>query len=111
MAVYCDYKGRYGLTLEQVKGLVAEVNLHREQGRGFLEQGGGYVIPGGSALAKKIKKLVEAEGSGTSGAIPIYEEQGVYAGYIRMDRGSALRGPTERVICPLGEGNARQPRT
>ena len=89
--------------------LVAAGQVHARGHITILEKGGGYIIPGESNLAQKIKQLVANEIDGVAGVLPIYEEKGTYAGYVQVNRTGA--GETaDRALCAVGTGNPRQER-
>lgn len=91
------------------KVLVAAGQVHARGHVTILEKGGGYVIPGESSLARKIKQLVANEIDSVAGVLPIYEEKGTYAGYVQVSR----TGAGEAADCALyavGTGNPRQER-
>ena len=51
---------------------------------GWICKGGGYLVPEGSEVAKKIHALVEKESYRRgNGMIPLYEEAGVYNFYVK----------------------------
>ena len=51
---------------------------------GWICKGGGYLVPEGSEVAKKIHALVEKESwRNGNGMIPLYEEAGVYNFYVK----------------------------
>ena len=91
------------------KVLVAAGQVHTRGHITILEKGGGYIIPGESDLAKKIKRLVSNEIDHVVGVLPIYEEKGTYAGYVQVSRPDS--GDTGgRALCAVGSGNPRQER-
>ena len=65
-----------------------------------------------SPLVEKIRKLVEKEALSTPGSIPLYEEKGTYAGYVRIEQSSvsSLGQESSGAICPLTTGNLGQAR-
>ena len=65
----------------------------------FLYDDGGWLMPSGSELAQKIRKLVEEYSARnyTPGLLPMYVENGVYNFYLQV--------PVEKMMSPL-EGDA-----
>ena len=52
---------------------------------GWVTKGGRYLIPNDSALAHKIRKMIDKEvGTSQSNVIELYEERCVYNFYIQM---------------------------
>ena len=95
------------------KALVSAGAVHRTGRCIWLEKGGGWIVKEDSDLAYQIKQLIQKHvDDGARDMIPLYEEKGVYTGYV--DRGEAGGGyvgaePAEfgpgrsAELCPLGE--------
>ena len=98
-----------GRRVDVHKVLVAAGQVHARGHITILEKGGGYVIPGESSLARKIKQLVANEIDSVAGVLPIYGEKGTYAGYVQVSRTGAGEA-ADRALCAVGTGNPRQER-
>ena len=82
---------------------------------------GGYIVPRGSPLARKIRELVHREAPREAATIQLYQEKGTYAGYLRVPAGCvqtpALAGTgSGAALCPVSlssgaslSGGPRQP--
>ena len=88
------------------KLLLAAGQAHRRGHFTILGRGGGYILPAGSALARRVQQIMEQEAPYVGDAVPLYEERGTYVGYLR-----AAVAPPAADLCQLpgGRGPARKP--
>jgi len=89
------------------KPLVSASRVHNKGHATWLEKGGGYILPGNGRLMKRIREMIAREISQETGAIPLWEEQGTYVGYVRLAgpaaTGEAKTGTRAAALCPVGQ--------
>ncbi len=64
------------------KVLLSAGRVHSKGHVGYLNGAGGWVIPGGTALAKEMEDLIRKHARRTPGSIALYQERGTYVGYV-----------------------------
>ena len=105
-----DEEGKYlrlkGNVTKVHKILVSASAVHQKNNFTWLEAGGGYIIPEGSAIGKEMRETYQRllEQYGTKELVPLWEENCVYDFYLRKDRdlGAIGTGEDERQSSHFG---------
>ena len=99
-------------TGKRTKSLVSAGAVHRTGRCTWLEKRGGWIVKEDGDLAYQIKQLIRKYiDDGGRDVIPLYEERGVYTGYVDRGGGHAGAEPSpgfgpggNAELCPFGEG-------
>lgn len=99
------------------KTLVSAGMVHKKGHVAFLDAEGGYLLPGWSALSKKIQQIIRQEVWKEKAAVKLYQEAGIYVGYTKVEQDLQLQAaPATQAhrpaLCPVSgplPGGHRQP--
>jgi hypothetical protein len=92
------------------KILVSAGRVHAKGHVSYLNGAGGWVIPGGSALARKMEDLINEHARRTKGSLQLYQERGTYVGYVKVQKeymnmkvkkGAEQAAPRAQALCPV----------